>query len=112
MKKLYDLTVATSKYTDRYGKEKSNWENIGAMFERDNGGKFITLKATFNPAGLERKAGSDSIFISLFPPKEREGQKEQRTSAVSQASTSQQDDFTSQTQEDASYGESLADFPF
>lgn len=112
MKKLYDLAAVTSKYTDRDGKEKSKWEIFGVMFERDNGRQCVALKATFNPAGLERKPGSNSVFLEAFPSKERERQKEQRTSAVSQASTSQQDDSTPQTQEDASYGESLADFPF
>ena len=85
-KLLYNLSVATSKYQDRDGKERTNWENIGSLYENDKGGKFITLKATFNPAGLERKQGTDSIIISLFPPKDKEQlQSQSRSSAVGQA---------------------------
>ena len=72
MQKLYDLAVVVSKYSTRDGQEKSRWENIGAMFERQDGGKFIMLKASFNPAAISRKEGSDSIAVSLFPPKKRD----------------------------------------
>ena len=71
MQKLYDLAVVVSKYYTRDGQEKSRWENIGAVFEKDDGHKFIMLKATFNPAAIARKENSDSIAISLFPPKKR-----------------------------------------
>ena len=71
MNKLYDLAVVTSKFTTRNGEEKSRWENIGAIWENATGNKFIMLKASFNPAGIARKEGSDSIVVSLFPPKQR-----------------------------------------
>ena len=90
-KLLYKLAVATSKYQDRDGKERTNWENIGAVYETERDGKvsrFITLKATFNPAGIERKQGTDNIIVSLFPPKDKEQSYEQRSSAVSQAQSS------------------------
>ena len=98
MTKLYDLAVATSKYTTRDGKERTNWENVGSLMENDKGGKFIMLKATFNPAGLERKQGSDSVVISLFTTKV----KEQRDSAVGQA----------QFDGDSGYGQNVEDIPF
>ena len=71
MQKLYDLAVVVSKYSARDGQEKSRWENIGALFENNDGRKFIMLKATFNPAAIARKDGSDSIAVSLFTPKKR-----------------------------------------
>ena len=93
-KKLYDLAVATSKYTTRDGKEKSTWENVGSLLENDKGGKYIMLKATFNPAGLERRQGSDSVVISLFAPKDKDNSSDsspQRSSATGQAQN--QEDF-------------------
>ena len=110
MSKSYDLAVVTSKYTDRNGNEKANWENIGAIFEKENGGKFMTLKATFNPAGIERKAGSDSIVVSMFPVKD----KEQRSSAVSQstATSERQQQSGNNVNEDPFYGSAINDMPF
>ena len=69
MTKLYDLCVSTRKYTDKTGNEKSFWENVGTVFEKDDGKAFIVLKAHFNPAGIQRKEGSESVVISLFKPK-------------------------------------------
>ena len=68
MKKLFDLCVPTRKYKSK-GQEKTNWENIGALIQNDDGKKFIMLKAHFNPAAIQRKEGSESIVISMFAPK-------------------------------------------
>ena len=69
-KKVYDLKVATSSYTGKDGKEHKNWEDIGAVMQDDNGGKYIILKTTFNPAGVPRKEGTASITVRLFPLKD------------------------------------------
>lgn len=73
--KLYDLAVAVSKYTAQDGSEKSRWENVGSVWQdTDNQGNkysFVMLKATFNPAAIKRKDGSDSIRLSLFKPKDK-----------------------------------------
>lgn len=70
MEKVYDLAVAIRRYTDRNGNEKAIWENVGTMFEKD-GKPFIMLKACFNPAGIPRKDGSESILVSMFKPKNK-----------------------------------------
>ena len=36
-KNLYDLTIPAGQYTDKSGKTRTNWENIGAVFKGDNG---------------------------------------------------------------------------
>jgi hypothetical protein len=68
-KKIKDLCVATSKYTNRNGEEKSNWLNIGAIFEKDDGGKYMMLKRTFNPAGMPNPDNRDTIIVSMFDVK-------------------------------------------
>ena len=76
-KKLYDLTVATGKYTDNTGQEKTQWKNIGSIWENERDGKinrFMMLDATFNPAAIERKQGSNSIVVNLFAPKDKQKQ--------------------------------------
>lgn len=78
-RKLYDLAVKTGSYTDRDGNEKSRYLNIGAVFEGEKG-PYAVMSATFSPAGVPRKDGSDSIMVSLFAPRE-EGQGQQKQKA-------------------------------
>jgi hypothetical protein len=70
MKKLYDLAVKTGSYT-KDGAEKNRYENIGAVMEGDNG-QFMFLKRSFNPAGVPFREGSESIVVSMFPPKDND----------------------------------------
>ena len=67
-RKIYDLTIPAGSYTDKNGKTRTNWENVGAVFQREDGKSFITLKRTFNPAGVpmdEKGSNRDSIIINL-----------------------------------------------
>ena len=68
MTKLYDLCVATRRYTDKEGNEKNAYENIGAILETEESKTYMMLKAHFNPAGINRKEGSESIVVSMFQP--------------------------------------------
>lgn len=73
MIKLYDLAVKTGEYTNQYGETKGRWQNVGRVMQDDNGGKFILLNRTFNPAGVEVQPGRDSVALSMFPPKDQNG---------------------------------------
>lgn len=70
--RIKDIAVRTGTYTDNNGEQKGRYENIGSLFKKDNGDLFMTIKATFNPAGVEREAGKDSIIASLFDIKEKQ----------------------------------------
>lgn len=74
-KKLYDLAVKTGEYTVQ-GQTKGRYENVGAVMQSDDGGKFIMLKRVFNPAGVPDLSGrnSDSVLLSMFPPKDTDSQ--------------------------------------
>lgn len=85
--KLYDLAVKTGSYI-KDGEEKGRYENIGTVWEGDNG-KYMVLKRTFNPAGVPFKDGSDSIFISMFEPRQDEQPRQQQQR---QRSRPQEDD--------------------
>lgn len=65
MKKIKDLVVTTGKYT-KDGQEKNRYVNVGAIMEKDDGGKFMFLNRHFNPAGVPFKEGSESIIVSMF----------------------------------------------
>jgi hypothetical protein len=72
--KTHDLCVKTGSYEDRQtGETKGRWMNIGALMQGDDG-PFIMLNACFNPAGLQREEGRDSI--SCFEP-QQDGQREE-----------------------------------
>ena len=65
-KKVYDLTV---KIGDK------NWLNVGAVLEKDDGGRFIILERSFNPAGVPNPDNKSSLIISMFEPKQKDGDK-------------------------------------
>jgi hypothetical protein len=68
MKKLYDLAVKTGSY-EKAGETKNRYENIGAIFENEDGGRMLFIKRSFNPAGVPFRENSDSILVSMFKPK-------------------------------------------
>ena len=92
MTKIYNLCVAAGKYTLN-GQEKTTWKTVGGFFKDDKGKHFITLDRSFNPAGIPVKEGSDSIFISLFPPKDNNQQRNTPASQTYEAPQGQQHDF-------------------
>lgn len=69
---LKELTVATGKYTDQQGNEKTRWRTIGHLHEGKNG-QYITLDSITNLAALPRKEGDDRVYVNMFDPKPREG---------------------------------------
>lgn len=71
VRKVKDLAVVTGTYQSN-GETKKRYANVGALMEGDNG-QFLMLNAHFNPAGVPRKDGSESILVSMFDPKERDG---------------------------------------
>ena len=73
MKKLYDLAVKVGSY-QKDGQEKGRYQNIGAVMEKDDGGKFIIMNRTFNPAGVPNPDNKDSLLVSMFKPKDKGGE--------------------------------------
>jgi len=69
--KLYDLATKTGEYRDSTGATKGRWQNVGAVMKGDDGGQFIMLAAWFNPAGVPRKDGSESVLLSCFEPRQQ-----------------------------------------
>lgn len=83
--RIKDLAVKTGEYTDKNGDKKSRYENVGSLWDGDNG-KFITLKKTFNPAGLETAPGKDQIIISIFDLRDNQQQAQPKRQAPTQDS--------------------------
>jgi hypothetical protein len=70
--KLYDLAVKTGEYTTQGGETKARWQNVGSVFQGQDGGQFILLSKWFNPAGVPDLSGKggDSIIVSCFEPRQ------------------------------------------
>lgn len=68
-RKIGDLAIPAGSYTDRSGNEKTRWENIGGLFETDNGRRFLTIKRTFAPSGIPIDPNGnnrENVIINLF----------------------------------------------
>lgn len=66
--KRYDAVVITGEY-QKDGETKKRYKNVGAVWQNENG-FYMTLDATFNPAGVPHDG--DRIFVSLFEPKKKD----------------------------------------
>ena len=80
MEKVYDLAVKVGTY-EKDGETKGRYENIGVIMKKDDGGKFILIKRTFNPAGVMNPDNKESIIVSMFDPK-KEGSKEKQEEEI------------------------------
>ena len=72
-KKVYDLAVKLG---------EKNWLNVGAVLEKDDGGRFIILERSFNPAGVPNPDNKSSLIISMFEPKQKTATKLHRLTAI------------------------------
>ena len=70
--KKYDVVAKVGEYQDRNGETKPRWKNVGAVVTTDKGHALL-LDKTFNPAGLA-EPDRESVLLSLFEPKDRDGQ--------------------------------------
>ena len=83
----YNMAVKVGSYTDREGKEKNKWQNVGVVLEGQYG-PYILLHRHFNPAGVPCDSNKDVIAISLFKPDGDRGE----GAAPSPLSSTQEDD--------------------
>ena len=79
--KVKDIAVKTGEY-QKDGQTKGRYENIGSIFKSDDGGTFLLMKRTFNPAGVPNPDNRDTVLISVFDLKD--GDAPQRSSAPAQ----------------------------
>ncbi len=70
--KVKDLAVVVGSY-QKDGQTKNRYQNIGQVLRNDQGEEMMMLNRSFNPAGVPYKDGSDSIIISQFDPRDKDG---------------------------------------
>jgi hypothetical protein len=71
MKKIKDLAVKTGTY-ESGGQTKGRYLNVGSVMEDDNGGKFLMIDRTFNPAGVPNPDNRSNVIISMFDVRSHE----------------------------------------
>ena len=70
MTAIKEVRATTGYYIDKDGKKKNTYKTVGVL-ENGKFGEYIRLDASFNPAAIPRKEGSDSIILSLVEPREK-----------------------------------------
>ena len=84
--KKYDIAVKTGSYTDSQGNEKARYKNIGAVWEKDDGGTYLALDSTIVAMELQYIANpkrSERIICSMFEP--RDGEKKPASKPAAQS---------------------------
>lgn len=64
--KVGNLSVKTGEYVNAQNETKGRYENAGTLMQGDDGGFYVILKKTFNPAGVNGGDGKDSIILSVY----------------------------------------------
>lgn len=73
VKRLNDLVVKVGEYTNSKGEKKTQYQNIGAELQGDDGSTYFLIDRWFNPAGVPDFNGKSSARIAVwkFPPREQ-----------------------------------------
>lgn len=90
MAKLYDLAVKTGEFTGSDGQTKGKWLNVGAVMSGNDGGQYMILDRTFNPAGLPNPENRSNVLVSMFEPKDNAGGGQSQQRQASPAVTNHQ----------------------
>jgi hypothetical protein len=109
--KTHDLAVRTGTYQGTDGKDKGRYENVGHVLRGDNDEKLLLLKRTFNPAGVPNPDGRDTVILSMFEVRDRNGQGEGPTAAQA-ADVESRPSAPAPRQTTAAAGEFDDDIPF
>ena len=94
--KLYDVCVKTGSYQNAQGEMKNRYENIGTVMQGDDGGQFMLLKTTFNPAGVPNPENKDAVLCSMFAPQQQGQAPQQQQYAQPQQAPQQPNQYAQQ----------------
>lgn len=64
--KTQDLAVVVGTYPDSNGDTKKRYEQVGHIWTSDDGDNMVTIKRTFNPAGVPNPDDRDSVALYMF----------------------------------------------
>ena len=65
MAKIGNLKCKVGTY-QKDGQEKGKYVDVGALMQGQDGGMFVLMSTTFNPAGDPNPENKESILVSVF----------------------------------------------
>ncbi|MGB0718228.1 MAG: hypothetical protein ACPGO7_02750 [Alphaproteobacteria bacterium] len=68
-RRLNDLSVVVKEYTDNTGQQRKEYKNVGVEMEADDGGRYLLLDRSFNPAGIPNPQNRSNLIINFYEPK-------------------------------------------
>ena len=74
-KPTHRITIRTGAYKDRDGNEKFRSKEVGTVFAKDDGTRFIMFDATFLSPSLNQianKEGQERVPLGVWPIEERD----------------------------------------
>lgn len=63
--KTHSVSVKVGEY-QKDGETKGRYLRVGSVMKNEDGGTFILLDRTFNPAGVPNPQNKDSVLLSVF----------------------------------------------
>jgi len=73
MGKIGNIKVKVGTF-EKDGQTKGKYVDVGVLMQGQDGGMFILLNTTFNPAGVPNPEGKESILCSVFTDQPQQGQ--------------------------------------
>lgn len=65
MAKIGNLKCKVGTY-EKDGQTKGKYVDVGVLMQGQDGGMFVLLNTTFNPAGVPNPEGKESVLVSVF----------------------------------------------
>lgn len=70
--KLAVINASLGKYTDKDGKERAKYQEVGTLFRHSDGRCFLRMNAYFDYGRLNVKEGNDAFFLEVRPDENHE----------------------------------------
>lgn len=110
--KKYDVAVKVGSYTDSQGNEKARYKNIGAIWQKEDGGTYLALDSTIITMELQYLCNpkrSERIVCSMFEPRESE---KPASRSASQGKAAPSDAAPPKTKSGTGFDDMSDDIPF
>lgn len=79
-RRIADVMAPAGTYMHE-GETKTRYDNVGVLMQNEDGKYMVLLKATFNPAGVRREDGRESIMLPCFEPRDNTQQQQRQPAA-------------------------------
>jgi len=89
MAKIGTLKAKVGSY-QKDGQTKNKYADVGVLMSGNDGGFYVLMNTTFNPAGVPNPEGKESIMVSVFMDDQQQPQQTQGNQYIPQQQAPQQ----------------------